>query len=276
MKKPVRFLEIVPREHGAWAILLFPFFTGAFAEKNPGFPALLLLICIISLYLLRGTMEFYFSLQNKMEQPRDFTRFYLYSFFIISLFLFTASMLLFYYKFWNLLLLGALALFLFSSYYLLVFLKRNSRINQQLTALIGLSLTAPAAYYVTTGKWNSNVFLLWILNIVFLQLGLLYVHNKIGLHKKRKDILSLRSKLLFTKNLMAGWCLSVVVFYFLLLSGLIRPAFFVALLPLTVHIISGIFFHKKELKIKRMGYLQVGQNIVFLIILVYLFRTQGL
>ncbi len=268
-----RFSDIIPKEHGAWAILLVPFFTGAFAKQNPGVPAFLLLICVISLYLLRGSIEFYFSHQNKQkEQQIDLHLFYLYTSFILALFFITTSVLLFYFKFWYLVQIGFLALCLFVLYYLF-FQKKISRINQQLMALLGLTLTAPAAYYVTSGKWDSNVILLWVLNIIFFQLGLLYVHNKISLYKKRMEIIGIWGKLKFSKNLITGWCISLAVFYFLFLTGLIRPAIFITLFPITVHIITGIFLDKKDLHIKRMGYSQVGEDILFLIILVYLFRT---
>ncbi|HJP18499.1 MAG TPA: hypothetical protein QF468_07605, partial [Nitrospinota bacterium] len=61
-------------------------------------------------------------------------------------------------------------------------------------------------------------------------------------------------------------------FFGLFLSGLIHPLFFIILLPISVHIIVGIFFDKRDLIIKRMGYSLVGQNIFFLIILIYLYR----
>jgi len=273
MKRSVKVSEIFPKEHGAWAILLIPFCAGSWAGENPGLPALILLICIVSLYLLRGAMEFYFSSPNKMVEYRDFTFFYYYVWLMIVLFLLAASILFFYFKLINLLLLGSLAFVIFVFYYFLVFKKKINRISQQLIALLGLTLTAPAAYYVTTTKWDSNVLLLWILHIAFFQVGFLYVHHKIGLYKNRKEIRDLWDKLLFSRNLVIAWCISVIVFYALLLTGLIQPAYFIALLPITGHIIAGIFLDKKELNIKKMGYLLSGQNIFFLIILIYLFRT---
>lgn len=269
-----RFSDIIPREHGAWAILLVPFLTGALIKEKPGLPTLLLLICIISLYLLRGCGDLYFSNQYKeKERIQNFNHFYYYTFSIALLFLITTALLIFYFQFWNLLFLGLLVLFLFGLYYLLLLSKQSSRINQELIALFGLTLTAPAAYYVTTEKWNNNIILLWILNIIFFQLGLLYVHNKIALYKKRKLIVNLRDKLLFSKILIGSWCVSLISLYYIIYADLVRPGYFILLLPMTIHIIAGTFFNKKELNIKRMGYLQVGQDIFFIIIIIYLFRT---
>jgi len=273
MKQSVKISEIFPKEHGAWAILLVPFCAGAWASENPGFPTLILLICVVSLYLLRGAMEFYFSSPNKMGEYRDVTFFYYYVLLMFILFLLAASILFFYFKLFNLSLLGSLAFVIFVFYYFLVFQKKINRISQQLIALLGLTLTAPAAYYVTTGKWDSKVLLLWILHIAFFQVGFLYVHHKIGIYKNRREIKDLWDKLLFSRNLVAGWCISIGIFYSLFLAGLIHSAYFIALVPITAHIFAGIFLDKKELNIKKMGYLLVGQNIFFLVILLYLFRT---
>ncbi len=144
--------------------------------------------------------------------------------------------------------------------------------SQQFIAFSALTLSAPAAYYVTTGKWDANIFILWVLNVIFFQLGMLYVHNRIGLHKKRGQIVHFLDKLMFARNLVWGWCFSVIICYGLFLAGLIQPVFFFILFPMTIHIIVGIFFDKGDLKIKRMGYSLVGENIFFLVILTYLFR----
>ena len=300
-----RFSDIIPREHGVWAILLVPYLAGALARGKPGVPSLLLLICVISLNLLRGCGEFYsLNIVNKKEfypnikrrgdatkrscrsgelqkkncsknkflQSNSIKSFYIYTFFIFVLFLLLSSALLFYFQLWNLLIFGFLAFLLIGLYYLIIIKKKYKRITQQFIAFSGLTLTAPAAYYVTTGNWDGNVFIIWILNVIFFQLGMLYVHNKISLHQKRKQIDSFIDKLKFTSNLFTGWCFSVIILYGLFLAGLLDPVFFAILLPISIHIISGIFFYKRELQIKRMGYSLLGQDIFFLIIIIYLFR----
>ena len=289
-----RFSDIIPREHGVWAILLVPYFSGALARGKPGVPSLLLLICVISLNLLRGCGEFYsLNIVNKKEsypkkrrdaatkrscrsgelpKKNSIKSFYIHTFFIFVLFLLLSSALLFYFQLWNLLIFGFLAFLLIGLYYLIIIKKKYKRITQQFIAFSGLTLTAPAAYYVTTGNWDGNVFIIWILNVIFFQLGMLYVHNKISLHQKRKQIVSFIDKLKFTSNLLTGWCFSVIILYGLFLAGLLDPVFFAILLPISIHIITGIFFYKRELQIKRMGYSLVGQDIFFLIIIIYLFR----
>ncbi|HJP18557.1 MAG TPA: hypothetical protein QF468_07900, partial [Nitrospinota bacterium] len=126
--------------------------------------------------------------------------------------------------------------------------------SQQFVVILALTLSAPAAYYATTWKWDANTLILWVLNVIFFQLGMLYVHNRIGLHKKKEQIICFLDKFGFVRNLIWGWCLSLIIFFGLFLSGLIHPLFFIILLPISVHIIVGIFFDKRDLIIKRMGY----------------------
>src|ERR1035441_11084951 len=51
---------ILPREHGAWGLLLVPMVTGAgvaFRESNHFIPALLLLVVTLALFWLRTPVE---------------------------------------------------------------------------------------------------------------------------------------------------------------------------------------------------------------------------
>ena len=268
-----RLSHIIPKEHGAWAILLAPFLAGTFAKGKPGIPTILLLICVISLYLLRVCGEFYLSnLIKKKESFQNLKSFSFYAFSNFALSLFTVIFLLFYFKLWNLLLLGFMAFLLFGLYYVLPFKNNYSRMSQQFIAILGLTLTAPAAYYVASGTWDYDTFLLWILNVIFFNLGFLYVHNRIDLYKKRTQVFKLSEKLWFSRNLVVAWCFSLLIFCALFFAGLIKPVFFLTLLPITIQIVAGLFFNKKELKIKKMGYSLVGQDILFLAILIYIFR----
>ena len=66
----------------------------------------------------------------------------------------------------------------------------------QFTAILGLTLIAPASYYTVSEKWGYDPLLLWIFNAIFFQLGFLYVHNRISLQKNQKKIVGLWEKLL--------------------------------------------------------------------------------
>ncbi len=269
-----RLSDIVPREHGAWAILLVPYFAGTFAKGIPGIPALLLLISILSLYLLRGCGDFYISnLIKKKESYKNLNRFFSIAITLFLFFLISTVLLLFNFQRWNLLFIGIVALLLFGFYFFTELSKRSNRTNQQLLALLGLTLSAPAAYYVTSGSWDRNVLTLWILSVMFFHLGFLYVQNKISLHKSRRLNFKMWDKLLFSGNLIGGWCFSMLVFYCLFIANFIPSHFLIIFIPPALHVIVGIFLDKNELSIRRMGYIQVGQDIFFLIILICLFRN---
>ena len=271
-----RFSDIIPREHGAWAVLLVPYFTGTFACDKPGIPSLLLLINVISLYLLRVCGEFYLSgnVKKKKAYP-NIKSFYLYSIAIFTVSLVTTILLLFYFQLWKLLYIGLPAFFLFVRYYVLLLKNNKDRISLQFTAILGLTLIAPASYYAVSERWDYDSLLLWIFNAIFFQLGFLYVHNRIRLQKNQKKIVGLWEKLLLTKNLIAVWCFSLFIFYLLLYTGLIKPIFFVLLLPLTIHLVFGLYFDKRELNIKRMGRYLLAQGVFFLVILIALFRIEA-
>ncbi len=162
---------IVPREHGAWGMLLVPLATGAAVGLFRGgllVPILLLTITVLALFWLRTPLESWFGstgmrVQNREE--RQIVR-------TVVLPLATVAALALIALVWGgknreLIWLGIIASAMFGVQLFLKRLGRSTRMAGEMVGALVLSSTAPAAYYVATGRLDARAWMLWLLNWLF-------------------------------------------------------------------------------------------------------------
>lgn len=162
---------VVPREHGAWGLLLVPLFTGAavgLAATQLAWPLVLFAIAALTLFWLRTPVESLLGTTPLTAQTRTERRTSL----IVSAGLGAVAAGCFTALLWNgrnrgLLLLGGIGLFAFVAQTLLMKFGRKLRMTTQLLGVISLTCTAPAAYYVTTGRLDARAWILWATNFIF-------------------------------------------------------------------------------------------------------------
>ncbi len=162
---------VIPREHGAWGMLLVPLATGSIVAVRAGFNggALTLFVCAaLSLFWLRTPVESWLGTSAIKAHTREERSFVLRMVLAIGLFAATcvASLL------WNgrireLLLIGAIAAMAFAVQAGVKKLGRSGRMPAQIIGAIGLTSTAAGAYYVATGQFNRTAIALWLANWIF-------------------------------------------------------------------------------------------------------------
>jgi hypothetical protein len=159
---------IVPREHGAWGILLVPLFSGAAVGLLSGgkaLPLAALTVAALALFWLRTPVESW--LGTSPMRARGAAELRLVRRTVLAL---TAvSVLALMSLVWG----GANAgLWPIGGGSALAFtaqaiLKKHSRIAAQMIGAAGLTATAPAAFYVATGRLDLMAWSLWIANFLF-------------------------------------------------------------------------------------------------------------
>jgi len=162
---------VVPREHGAWGLLLIPLFTGAavgLASAQRAWPLALFAIAALTLFWLRTPVESLLGTTPLTAQTSSERR----TSILVSAGLGAAAAGCFAALLWNgrnrgLLLLGGISLFAFVVQTLLMKSGRKLRMTAQLLGAIGLTCTGPAAYYVTTGRLDTHAWILWAANFIF-------------------------------------------------------------------------------------------------------------
>ena len=162
---------VIPREHGAWGLLLVPLFTGVvagFASEHRIWPLLMFTVAALSLFWLRTPVESLIGTSSLTANTESERRTALIAAILLAA-LATTCLTGLMWKGQNLqlLLLGGATAFALVVQTGLRRLGRRARMAAQLVGAIALTCTAPAAYYIGTGRLSERAFILWVANWVF-------------------------------------------------------------------------------------------------------------
>ena len=181
---------VIPREHGAWGMLLVPLATGAVAALHSSVNAgalALFMVAAMSLFWLRTPVESWWGaspikVQTKAE--RDFVMMVIAAIGLVAVASITALL-------WNgqrsgLLTIGAIAASAFMMQAGVKRLGRKGRMPAQIIGAIGLTSTAAGAYYVAAGKLDRIAVALWLANWLFAADQIHYVQVRIRVQPRRQ------------------------------------------------------------------------------------------
>ena len=266
---------ILPREHGAWGLLLVPMVTGAgiaFRESANLFPFLLLLTAALALFWLRTPLESLLGTSAIRAQAREerqevgFVVAYLGAVAALAL-----GMLL--RERHNVLLwpLGGSAAIAFVAQALLKKLGRGARMLAEVIGTIGLSSSAPAAYYVITGRFGLTAWTLWLANLIFAGNQIHYVQLRIHTAK----VSGLREKLSRGWAFAVGQAIMTLGLTIACLSGLIPALASLAFAPIMFR--GWLYFVQKPapLVVRRLGWNELSQAIAFCALFILTFTPAG-
>jgi len=162
---------IIPREHGAWGILLIPLFTGACVGLLTGGdprPLLPLTIAALALFWLRTPVESWIG--SAPIRARTAAELRLVRAAVAALSLVSTSALTWLFSNWqnrDLIWIGCAAAAAFVLQGVLKQVWRPARTAAQMIGSAGLTSTAPAAWYVVTGRIDATAWALWAANLLF-------------------------------------------------------------------------------------------------------------
>lgn len=162
---------VVPREHGAWGILLVPLVTGAAVGLlRGGSPAPLapLTIAAMALFWLRTPLENW--LGTTPLQARGAVESRLVRRATLALAVLSAASLVWLFWGWknvDLLWIGAASAVAFVAQAAVKRIGRNARTASQMVGAAGLTSVAAAACYVATGRLDGLALCLWAANLLF-------------------------------------------------------------------------------------------------------------
>lgn len=280
---------ILPREHGAWGLLLVPMVTGAgiaLRETTNIVPFLLLLATALGLFWLRTPVESLLGtsvMRAQTDEERDLVK-------LVIAGLGAATALSLVALLWAghnpaLWLIGAAAAAAFIGQALLKSMWRqpspqsrdgqierprskrsiqNLRMLSEMVGTIGLTLSAPAAYYVMTGKLGPTAWMLWFANLLFAGDQIHYVQFRI--HTARVE--GLRAKLAHGRGFAIGQALMTAALTVACLSRLMPAVASVAFAPL---LFRGWFYFvqdPKPLVVRRLGWNELTHAIAFCVLFI--------
>ena len=170
---------MLPKEHGAWAMLLMPYLLGTLvADWGAGRPSLLLLTSVLTLFTASRPLE----LALRERRSDAVVRLVLYA----GLGSATGVFLMIGYQRWALLPLAATAGAALGAQLLL----RRRRLDRtwpaRLVSIAALSAAAPAAYYASIGSLDHRAVALWLTAFLYSGASVFYVRLYYRPPTKRK------------------------------------------------------------------------------------------
>ena len=259
---------IVPREHGAWGILLVPLVTGAAVGLLAGgrsLPLAPLVMAALALFWLRTPVENWVgTAPTRARTPGEVAAVR-----NASLALGAVAVAALAWLFWGgrngaLLWIGAASAAAFVIQALVRAQWRTARTAAQTVGAAGLTAVAPAAYCTVTGALNSAAWALWIANLLFAFNQIQYVHLRIQAARAADT----REKLAAGRGFLAGQIALIAILVAACALGLFPWLPALAFLPLLIRGFTWFAARPKPLVIHALGRQELYHAIGFGVLLV--------
>ena len=262
---------LVPREHGAWGLLLIPLFTGlvaGFAPDHRVGALLLFTVTALSLFALRTPLESLLGVGPiPARTPEERWTALIGSACFALLAAVCLVVLMWRGQRFALLVFGAVSACAFLAQSVLRRLGRDTRMISQVVGAIALTSTAPAAYYIGTGRVDERALALWIANWIFAGNQIHFVQLRI--HAARAAS--------FSEKFARGqfFLMAQAVFLIILASAPLRhvvpPLSILAFVPAIARGIYWFFREPEPLNVKQLGWSEMKQGLAFGVLLALAF-----
>ena len=174
---------LIPREHGAWGMLLVPLATGAIVSARGGYhigALALFVVATLALFWLRTPVEAWLGLSPIKAQTGDERALVIQMIVLLCAIALTSLAVLFetgYAR--GLLVIGVVAALAFGARAMVKKLGRAGRMPAQIVGAIGLTSTAAGAYYVASTRFDATAIALWAANWLFAADQIHFVQTRI-------------------------------------------------------------------------------------------------
>jgi hypothetical protein len=266
-----RLALVLPREHGAWGLLLIPMVTGAgiaLRESHHFVPGLLLLASALALFWLRTPVESLIGTSAMRAHTRDERRLVIQLIIALA----AAAGLCLGTLLWAgrnplLWLIGAVAVCAFVAQALVRKIGRPARMLSEIIGTVGLTLSAPAIYYVITGKFTSTAVMLWLANLLVAGDQIHYVQLRI----RTARIEDFKSRFVRGWTFAAGQFAMAGALVAAAVMGYFPGVVLLAFIPILFRGFSFFFQKPGTLVVRRLGWNELTEGIAFCVLFVGLF-----
>ena len=265
---------VLPREHGAWGLLLVPLLTGlvaGFAPQHRVGELLLFTSAAVSVFALRTPLESLLGIGKVSARTPYERRLALIasgSFALIAGVCLTALM--WRGKYLLLFVIGTAAASAFVMQTTLPRWGRGTRMVSQVIGAVALTLTAPAAYHVGTGRLDERALALWIANSLFAWNQIHFVQVRIQAARAT----SLSGKLASGRSFVIAQALLLILLLAASHWRALPPFSIIAFMPALVRGYSWFFQQAGPLDVRRLGWSEMKQGVAFGVLLAFTFLYQ--
>lgn len=254
---------VVPREHGAWGMLLVPMFVGAVVGLQHGTDvgALgLFFVAAVGLFWLRTPVESYLGTSPMRAQTAEEKRGVLLAAAGIATIAGSAILSLF----WSgrnelLIVIGGACGVAFAAQAVLKKLGRQYRMASQVMGAIGLTSTSAAAYYVLCGRFDEVAIALWLANWAFAGNQIHFVQLRLRAHKASCS----DEKFNLGYSFFLGQVVLVAVIAAAISTGLLPKLALLAFAPALVRGFAWFFQKQAPLELSWLGITELLHGVTF-------------
>jgi hypothetical protein len=254
---------IVPREHGAWGMLLVPLVTGAVVAVRSGidFAALaMFLVAALSLFWLRTPVEAWLGTSAiKAQSPSERSTVAWASVVLAAVTAVAVATLFISGYSRGLLTIGAVSAVAFAAQAAVKKMGRRGRMPAQIIGAIGLTSSAAGAYYVATGKLDRIAVALWLANWMFAGDQVHFVQVRIHSSRAASVNEKLRQGYAFLAGQFVLLAVVVVLCWLNAFPKLVVFAFVPVLLRGTLWFLRG----RQPLDVHKLGFSELAQALIF-------------
>jgi hypothetical protein len=255
----------LPKEHGAWAMLYVPFALGVLVAGSLSWGVWLLLLSITALFISRESLLVWWRARSRGRDAGTAGR--MLAIYLGLAALCGAPLILIFRLFW-------LAPFaLLGGVLLLINGKQATRLEErtvvgEMLAICGLTMTAPAAYYVARGVWENTALWLWALSALYFASSVFYVKLR---------VLSLHSRQPQARRRIWQHC---AFYHSFLLASLLHLAFtgslslfaLIAFAPALARTFWALLKPASRVNLTRAGVLEILYSLIFLVFITLTFH----
>ncbi len=260
---------IVPREHGAWGLLLVPLLVGAatgLSTSQRVLPTLVFVVATLLLFWLRTPVESLIGSGPMAARTREERRAVLLSAGVLIVASTSCLMgLMWGGRNLGLFPIGAVSAVCFILQAVLRKLGRSLRMASQVVGTLGLTAAAPAAYYVASGRLDMPAFVLWAANWLFAADQIHFVQLRIHASRAR----TFREKAFAGKFFLAGQVVLLALLATALLAHVVSPFVVLAFVPALFRGTRWFFQAPQSLNVKALGWSEMRQGIAFGVLLTF-------
>lgn len=256
----------LPREHGAWAMLYVPLLAGVLVAGRFPFRVLLFALSATFLFIARESLlSWWRSYRRREHRVEALQRLGIY----LCLAGLSIAPLILAGRLFALVPLGLAALMLLAVNAEMAAKREDRTILGEILAIAGLTMTAPAAYYVAEGTWDARAIWLWSLSALFFASSVFYIKLRVNLVNPRKQ----HERRQVWRRCAFYHAFLLASLFLLATTDQFNHLALVAFAPAMTRASWSLVKTSGRLDLKRLGLLEILYSIIFLIFITLTFRS---
>lgn len=265
---------LIPKEHGAWAILILPYFVGVTVGGGISGRGVLGFFGILLLFLSRQplhlNLKMYFS-EVRLQRSKKGELWQAFLLFLgggLGIFLW----LIFRYRLGDLIIIGLIALFLFSLHTYLALYRKERTLIGELLGVALLTISASVGVVLSGGKLSGGTIILWLLNVFYFAGSIFYIKMRKKAVRTRKRIPSFPFNINLVKECLTYIVLLIIILVLLVFTKSVPVLVPLAFIPMVIHTLWSIIALRPKFEIMKQGLVQTGLSLIFCVLIVIFWR----